>query len=1064
MAAELTAGGSVVLASGELDADFTVTRLDGPGGELDLDASFTNATRQLDLDMRLREPEGGVVATALRIEGTPAIDLQLSGSGPIDNVDINLTLDAAGERLAGGTVALRGTGEGMGFDADLRGGIAPLIPADFRDFFAGETAIAVRGLNKAGGGMRIDRLDVSSAELTLGGRLETGADGFLRSLDLTGQLGDPGGPPVRLPIPGAETTVNSGVLRVDYGSGSNWSGLVVLDRLDAGGIDMEDVTLTMGGHARNLEDPALRDVTIVLDGLATGVSADDPAVSAALGTRFDLFGDLALVPGGEIDVRQFQFGGNGLAAFASGRFASGDFTGRGSLRAADIGVFEGFAGRRLSGAVAIKAEGSGTPLERAFDLTFDGTASDLALGDARLDRLLAGETTLSGRAVRDEEGFRTENLRLSNPQITFVSDGRIASDAADFGFDVSLSDLALIDPRASGAVTATGRASGQGTPLALNLDAEIPQGTLLEREVTAARLGFDGSYSGGSLSGQVTGGGSLDALLIDLGAAVSVAGNSRSISDLRLAVGANTLTGSVAQVGTGPVTGGLTLHAPEIAPLAALALVDATGALDTDITLTASDPGQGFAATGSARDLALGANRIGELEFDLAVTDALGLPLVGGTLSGRDITAAGFDVASLTVDAEHDTPERMRVSATSRLAIGTEIETVAGLERLPGGFSATLESLRLSQDRLVAALTAPATVTVQNGTVTLTPLALDLGQGTLTARGSISDTLDASIDIADVPLELVNMLRPQMGLGGLVTGRARVTGPRSSPDVSFNLTGSDFTSPQTVATGLPPLTVTATGATTADGRLSVNAGLTGQGLTAEVAGTAPLGAGTMDLAVRLQSFPLALVDRLSGNRGLRGAVTGTAHVAGTYASPAVTYDLEGTGVGIAMLRDNGIPPFNVRVRGDFRGGVVTLASAEASGVPGLAITGAGRIPLRGPGVDLRLSGTVPLSVIDPMIAGRLAQASGTVRVDIILSGALSGLQYNGTLAMSDGTIVDPGTNIRDGAGPRRCGAFGHHADLPQLRRRRRWRRGHRLGNHRDRRRAGLPGRSLGADQ
>src|SRR5690606_6513031 len=148
---------------------------------------------------------------------------------------------------------------------------------------------------------------------------------------------------------------------------------------------------------------------------------------AALGTRLDLFADLALVPGGAINVRQFQFGGNGLSAFATGRFAGGDFFGRGSLRAADIAVFEGFAGRSLAGALTLQAEGSVTPLERAFDLTFDGSASNLGLGDPRLDRLLAGETTLGGRAVRDEEGFRTENLRLANPQFTFASNGRIAS-------------------------------------------------------------------------------------------------------------------------------------------------------------------------------------------------------------------------------------------------------------------------------------------------------------------------------------------------------------------------------------------------------------------------------------------------------------------------------------------------------------------------------------------------------------------------------------------------------------------------------------------------------------
>lgn len=1012
MAAELTAGGSLVLEGGALDTDINVTRLDGPGGELDLDASFSNATRELAIDLHLQEPEGGVVATALNIEGTPAIDLAVTGSGPLDNVDIELALDADGNRLAGGTVALRGSGEGLGFDARLAGAIAPLVPPDFRDFFDGQTEIAVAGINKAAGGLRLDRLDVSGPALTLGGRLETGADGFLRSLDLTGQLGDPADDPVRLPVPGAETLLNSATLRIDYGSGSRWSGLVVLDRLQAGGLEMEDVTLSMGGHARHLEDPQQRDVTVVLEGLATGVWSPDPAVAAAIGTRMDLFADLALIPGGAIDVRQFQFGGNGLSAFTSGRFARGVYSGRAALRAANIGVFEGLAGRPLAGGLALKAEGSVTPLDRAFDLTFDGSAQDLALGDARLDRLLAGETALSGRAVRDEQGFRTENLRLENPQLSFASDGQIASTAADFGFEAQLNDLALLDPRATGTLSARGRASGAGGPLDLNLAATIPQGSLIDRPLSDFALGFDGRLDAGDLTGRITGGGIFDTLDLDLGAGIEVAGTRRSLSDLRLAVGPNLLTGAITQSGDAPVTGQLALDAPDVAPLAALALVEATGALQTTIALEASDPGQGARITGRADGLATGDNRIGALVFDFSVTDALGLPLLAGAAHGRDIALAGFDVATLGIDAQQLDPTRMRVAVESRLAAGTDIETVAELARLDAGFAATLQTLSLRQGELAAALTAPATVTVQGGAVTLTPLALDLGSGRLTAEGSFAEEIDLRLDISTLPLNLANTIRPGLGLGGEITGTARVTGPRSAPDVRFDLTGAQVTSAQTAATGLPPLTVAARGQTT-DGRLALDASLTAQGLAATAQGAVPLGAGgETDLRIALQSFPLALLDRIAGNRGLAGSVTGTAHVTGPLADPAVAFQAEGTGLGIAMLRENGLPSLNLSLDGAFRGGAVTLNRAEAGGAPGLSLGASGRIPLQGPGLDLRLDGTLPLNLADAFLAGRLAQASGALQVNATVQGTLASPQYSGNLAMTGGTFVDPETNIR----------------------------------------------------
>ena len=100
---------------GELQPRLDVTRLDGPGGKLAVKAAFSNATRQLDLDVGLQEPAGGVVATLLNIEGKPAIDLRVQGSGPLDQVDVNFSLDAGGGRIAEGVVALRSTDEGLGF-------------------------------------------------------------------------------------------------------------------------------------------------------------------------------------------------------------------------------------------------------------------------------------------------------------------------------------------------------------------------------------------------------------------------------------------------------------------------------------------------------------------------------------------------------------------------------------------------------------------------------------------------------------------------------------------------------------------------------------------------------------------------------------------------------------------------------------------------------------------------------------------------------------------------------------------------------------------------------------
>ena len=184
---------------------------------------------------------------------------------------------------------------------------------------------------------------MTGAVLDLSGSLETGPDNFLRDLSLTGSLGDPAGPAVTLPVPGGRTRLHSAELYVNFGGASRWDGLLVLDRLQAADIEMEDVTLRLGGLAQNLEDPARRRVTVNAEGLATGVWAAEPDVARALGTRIDLFADAALNPGGPIDIRQFQVSGNGLSIFSAGTISDFVYTGRNAVRVADLAIFAGLA-------------------------------------------------------------------------------------------------------------------------------------------------------------------------------------------------------------------------------------------------------------------------------------------------------------------------------------------------------------------------------------------------------------------------------------------------------------------------------------------------------------------------------------------------------------------------------------------------------------------------------------------------------------------------------------------------------------------------------------------------
>ncbi len=1012
-AATLTAEGFATLESGALDTELAIRRLDEPGGALTLQAAFSNETRELALDLALSEPKGGVVASMLDIEGRPAIDMTLAGAGPLEDLDINFALAADDRPLAAGEVALREGDEGLAFSADFAGELAPLIPADYRDFFAGESSVRLAGANLAAGGFRLDEIAVSAEALDLDGTLETGPDNFLRRLALTGRVGSAENGPVTLPVPGGETTLRSGTLDVSYGEGERWRGDFALRGLATPELGVDEITLTMGGRAENLENPATRTVTIEAEGTATGFSSPDPAIVAALGESIDLRTDIAIVPDAPLAINGFEITGAGLSLTTSGTVENLVYDGTHTIRAEDLTPFSALAGRTLGGSLDLVAEGAFLLASGGFDLALDGTASDLRLGMAQVDPLLRGETTIDGRLRRDETGFVTDALRIESEQFAFTSSGRVSGNDTDIAFDARLADLGLILPEASGAVTAEGRATGTGGPITVALEAAMPQGTLLERSVTGLAFGFDGTVSNGDIAGMLSGDGNLDGHEIALAGDIAVAGESRRLDGLRFAVGANTITGNLAQTGDAPIEGRLELTAPNVTPLAALALVEAAGAANATLDLAPAAVGQGVALEASIRNLAVEGNTIGTLDLEAEIEDAFGIPLADATIAAEDIAAGGLAIARLDARAVQDEGERMDFSAETRLAIGTEAALAGGLERLADGFAFSLERLTLDQDAVSARLAAPSTITVRSGEITLTPLALDIGEGRIEAEGSIGERLDLALAIATLALAVANTILPELGLEGTIDGDARVTGTPDAPQVNFDLTATNLLAAAGREAGLPPVTVEASG-TTNGAILDVTAQVAAPGgIDMRAAGAVPLAeGGTFDLAVEIARLPLAALDPLAGNQGLEGTITGSANVTGTLTAPAATFSLSGSGLSARILRENAVPMLAAAAEGSFAQNTVTLSSASLTGSGGISASASGTIPLTGAPLNLSASGSLPLALANPFLAERTAQLAGTASFDLAIGGTLADPRITGPISIDGATFVDPATNIR----------------------------------------------------
>ena len=211
---------------------------------------------------------------------------------------------------------------------------------------------------------------------------------------------------------------------------------------------------------------------------------------------------------------------------------------------------------------------------------------------------MAGETTLSGRAVRDEAGFRTENLRLANPQLSFASNGQISSTQDRHRLRGRAQRSRAPRPaRQRAGSPPSGRATGEGRPIARRpLGRASPRASSWAAASPAPGSASTARSTAADVTGALSGDGALDGLVMRLAADLAVAGESRALSGLDVAVGPNRLTGELSQTGTAPVDGPAHARRPRHRPARRAGAGGRHAARSTPTSRSAPrDPGQGVA-------------------------------------------------------------------------------------------------------------------------------------------------------------------------------------------------------------------------------------------------------------------------------------------------------------------------------------------------------------------------------------------------------------------------------------------------------------------------------------
>lgn len=464
VSARLEAGLSLAGGEGQITAQLTRTD-GGPAAQMSLQASYAQDSRALSVNLTATEAQGGLVARLLGLPGTPSTELSVQGSGPIDDFTAALRLATNGTERLQGRLTLTGTAQGArGFGLDVAGDIAPLFLPDYAEFFGPQVALKLQGARSVAGGLHLSDLSLTARALRLAGSLDLARDGLPERLDLTGQLASPDGAPVRLPLPGRVEVAKADLaLRFDAAQGEGWAGNLVLQGLDRDDLQADRLALTASGRiARPAGKPT---VTASLQFDATGLQAADPGLTQALGEALSGTALILAQPGGVgLRLPRLALTGAGFDLAGSGTMgALSDglpLQGRVTTKLADLSRLSTLAGRPLAGSARLNAAGQGRLLAGDFDLTAEMAAQDLALGQAQLDRLLAGASALRLNAARDSTGTRLRDLTVTAGPLDLSAKGALSSEASDVTADLTLADLGRIDPQWSGGLTARLALSG----------------------------------------------------------------------------------------------------------------------------------------------------------------------------------------------------------------------------------------------------------------------------------------------------------------------------------------------------------------------------------------------------------------------------------------------------------------------------------------------------------------------------------------------------------------------------------------------------------------------------
>ena len=487
-AVTLRLDGAAQLANGSGNAQLEVARTGGPDGQFRIDASYAAATEVFALDLDFSEAAGGLISTLSGLPGAPAIGLQATGEGPLDDLTVDLALSTDGAARLAGQVTLKGVAEGTDdagdtpedesaaakptsrrFEADIAGDLTPLFTPPYHAFFGQNTRLRAQGQTRPDAGADLSNFTLSTAAVTLAGSASFAAGGLPDAFALRGWIGRADREDVLLPF-GENNRIKRAdiVANFDAAEGDSWSAQISLQDGTFGTDRLAQATLNAAGDLTRAgtADVAPTALTALITGQTQGLVLADPALRRAVGETQSLLASLRWESGTPLVLDAFRAGTPGAELAGSGALTGFEegftFTGNAAFTSDELTRFSALTGQDLRGGLRAKLDGSYTLLGGQFDLTGTANGQNIAIGNTTVDPLIRGASQIAFDTARDETGITLRSASIGTPAVSGSAAGRLSTQSADLTVTAALDNVARIVPELTGPARLTAEIARTG--------------------------------------------------------------------------------------------------------------------------------------------------------------------------------------------------------------------------------------------------------------------------------------------------------------------------------------------------------------------------------------------------------------------------------------------------------------------------------------------------------------------------------------------------------------------------------------------------------------------------